>query len=185
MAARASTTTPVHGRSSSLFSGLTWCWAGALLAVILIAVTSCAANRADLGFGVTERDGNPELIVALCGQPPPLTLIVARGPSDGMPPWAEAPNEDDRIFQVDNSEWKSGQLRVSLSLDDAPPFKEGIWVVYDFGSRTADGIIAGSMLMPEAPWPTYPLALTTPSLTRSWGERPVRIDEQRDVCEEK
>lgn len=159
--------------------------AAAFLGVALFALASCADGRGDLGFGVTERDGIPELVIAVCAQPPPVSLIVARGPTGGTPPWAEEPREEYTITRVARSDWESDQLVISLDTHDAPASMRGIWVVYDYGPNPTRGAFAGSALMPEPPWPSHPSALATASLTEPFGERPVDLDaEPGDICED-
>lgn len=155
----------------------------ACVAVMAALTGSCATSAHDLGYALTERNGEAELIVALCGAEPPSELVVARAPTGGIQDPKEAQLADlpaeDILFEVDESEWESDEQVFALGdVSDAPPAKQGVMIYTKFSG--AMGRSSGWASMPDAPWPTHPLALTSPFAY----ERPVRLDTERgDLCD--
>ncbi|MGB6059879.1 MAG: hypothetical protein WBF71_16605 [Microthrixaceae bacterium] len=155
--------------------------AAASLAPFLV---GCATDLGDLGFAVTERDGVQELVIALCGSDPPGHLLIARGPTGGISGPAEnakfaGPSDENILFELRKDDWESDELTFNLGELSAAPASMQEFMVYS-GSNNGLGWSVGSMTLPEGPWPTRPLALTSPFEF----EREIRLDTERgNLCE--
>lgn len=141
-----------------------------------------APNAHDLGYAVTMRDGVRQLTIALCGERPPKRLVIVQGmgaDSTGERPLdlADVP-EDQVLVELDESDWTSNEQTFSLGPAPAVPPVQRLDIFTEF-----DGFLSwsrGGTTMPDPPWPTFPLALTSPFDF----QRQVRLDTARgDLCE--
>ncbi|MGB3412693.1 MAG: hypothetical protein WBA45_16030 [Microthrixaceae bacterium] len=149
-------------------------------------LVGCATDMGDLGFAVTERDGVQELVIALCGSEPPQHMVIARGPTGGMTDPEEiskyvGPSDENILFELRKEECDSDEMTFNLGgFSDAPASMQ-TFMVYS-GSNNGFGSSAGWMTLPDGPWPTHPLALTSPFKF----VREVRLDTDRgNLCEQR
>lgn len=157
-----------------------------LVAAVSLApfLSGCATDLGDLGFAVTERDGVQELVIALCGSDPPGYLVIARGPTGGIQDPKEIsqfalPSKESILFDVSEEEWESDERTFNLGAFSDAPTSMQEFMVYS-GSQNGLDSSAEWMALPEGPWPTQPLALTSPFDFA----REVRLDAERgNVCE--
>ncbi|CAN5450074.1 hypothetical protein BH10ACT3_BH10ACT3_19360 [soil metagenome] len=154
------------------------------VAALVAVVAGCAPGTDDLGYAVTERSSGQELIIDLCGADPPGRLIIARGPTGGIQDPEQSakyskPSKEFILFEVDESEWETDQQTFDLGeVSDAPASMQEFMVYIN--SQNVLGSSRGWSSLPEGPWPTHPLAFTSPfDFTR-----PVRLDTERgNLCQ--